>query len=299
MKGTLERIAIENGDRLKIIPSIHLKDLEDILNDFKAKEALNDFQNWIVNELYQLDIPKQPFQVNSIILAAIPHPFYAKVKFTKEGVDKTFLSLVCSDFNKTEAYIKEYAEENHFSIVEAKILPFKRLAVHSGLAYYGRNNITYINGLGSNFSYKVYFTDLLCEEDTWGELKNAKACTNCSLCINNCPTGAIRKDRFLIDNTKCLSFFNEAPGEFPAWIPVQSHHTLYDCLKCQIICPMNQAQRNKIIENISFTEEETNLLLEGYPLDNLSTELKYKIDLLGINQWYNAIPRNLKTLLDL
>ncbi|QAA33712.1 4Fe-4S double cluster binding domain-containing protein [Clostridium manihotivorum] len=299
MKDNLERIAIENGDSLKIIPSIHLEDLENIFNDFKANEDLNDFQKWIVNELYQLDIPKQPFQVNSIILVAIQHPFYAKVKFTKEGVEKTFLSLVVSDFNTTEAYIKRYTEENNCSIVEAKNLPLKRLAVHSGLACYGRNNITYINGLGSNFSYKAYFTDLLCEEDTWGELQNAKACTNCSLCINNCPTGAIRKDRFLIDNTKCLSFINEVPGEFPAWIPVQSHHTLYDCLKCQIICPMNHTQKDNIIENISFTEEETNLLLEGHPLNNLSSELKHKVNLLGINQWYSAIPRNLKTLLEL
>jgi epoxyqueuosine reductase len=116
--------------------------------------------------------------------------------------------------------------------------------------------------------------------------------------MENCPTGAIRKDRFLIDNQKCLSFVNESPGEFPDWIPVIAHHTLYDCLICQRICPMNYQQVDNINECISFTEEETYMLLDGKPINTFSEELKTKIYILGIDEWYKAIPRNLKTLFE-
>ncbi|WP_256311538.1 hypothetical protein [Tissierella carlieri] len=49
----------------------------------------------------------------------------------------------------------------------------KRLGEHSDLAKYGRNNVTYVDDLGSNFSYTAYFSDIMCEEDTWGEVENA------------------------------------------------------------------------------------------------------------------------------
>jgi len=299
MNNEFEKVAIEHGDRLKVISIEHLKELREIIENFKEQEELNDFQKWIVNELYQFETPEENFQVNSIILIAIHHPFCARVEFLKEGKKKTFLSLVRSDFNITEIYLRKFVEKNKCTIKVANNLPMKRLGTHSGLAKYGRNNITYVDGLGSNFSYAAYFSDMMCEEDTWGEVNNAGTCNKCHLCVDNCPTGAIRRDRFLINNQKCLSCMNEGPGEFPAWIPVTAHHTLYDCLICQRVCPMNCDQIENDIQSISFTEEETNMLLEGKPIDSFSKGLKAKTYMLGIDEWYEVIPRNLKVLFDL
>jgi epoxyqueuosine reductase len=299
MISKLEKVAIEHNDRIKVIPIERLKELKEIIGDFREQEELNGFQKWIVDELYRYERPRADFTVNSIILIAINHPFFAKVNFHKGGKLKTFLSLVRSDFCKAEAYLTKYLEEKGHSIMKADNLPLKRLAAHSGLAQYGRNNITYVDGLGSNFSYAAYFSDLPCEEDTWGEVRNAAVCAKCNLCIKNCPTGAILSNRFLIDNQKCLSCINEIPGEFPDWLPATVHHTLYDCLICQRICPMNNKQADNIIEGISFTEEETDMLLEGRPIDTFSEELKAKAYFLGIDEWYKAIPRNLKILFEL
>ena len=299
MIGKLEKIAIEHNDRIKVIPIERLEELKEIIEDFREQEELNGFQKWIVDELYRYEGPRADFTVNSIILIAINHPFFAKVNFYKGGKQKTFLSLVRSDFCKAEAYLTKYLEEKGYSIMKADNLPLKRLAAHSGLAQYGRNNITYVDGLGSNFSYAAYFSDLPCEEDTWGEVGSAEVCTKCNLCIENCPTGAILSYRFLIDNQKCLSCINEIPGEFPDWLPATVHHTLYDCLICQRICPMNNKQADNFIEGISFTEEETDMLLEGRPIDTFSEELKAKVYFLGIDEWYKAIPRNLKILFEL
>ncbi len=298
MKSELEKAAIKHGDRLKIISIEHLAELRDIIGDFKKQEELNSFQEWIVDELYHFQVPQADFKINSIILIAIHHPFYAKVDFYKDETKKTFLSLVRSDIQAAEVYLREFAEEKGYSVKAADNLPMKRLGVHSGLAKYGHNNVTYIDGLGSNFSYAAYFSDMTCEENTWGKVQNADICSKCNLCVKICPTKAIRKDRFLIDNQKCLSCINEVPGEFPDWIPETIHHTLYDCLICQRICPMNHEQLDKVIDYISFSEEETNMLLAGKPIDTFSKELKEKVLMLGLDEWYSAIPRNLKTLFE-
>ena len=41
----------------------------------------------------------------------------------------------------------------------------KLAAVRSGLAQYGRNNICYVEGMGSFFSFHAYLTDRVFEED--------------------------------------------------------------------------------------------------------------------------------------
>lgn len=296
---TLENIAIEHGDRLKVIPADRLKDLQRIIKDFKEQEELNGFLKWVVDDLYQFEPIQESFKVKSIILIAVQHPFYAKVDFHRNGQKKTFFSLVWPDFNKTEAYIKDFTEKNGYSVIRAENLPLKRLGVECGLAQYGRNNITYIDGFGSNFSYIAFFSDIEAEHDDWGGVRNAKICSTCNLCVDICPTSAIRKDRFLIDTQRCLAYMNEAPGDFPDWLPADVHHTLYDCLICQRTCPMNKNQTHKVDDSISFSEEETDMLLEGKPIDDFSVQLKEKVYKLGLNECYQAIPRNLKVLFDL
>ena len=43
--------------------------------------------------------------------------------------------------------------------VDRAILPMKLLAVRSGLAKYGKNNICYINGIGSFTRLEAFYTD--------------------------------------------------------------------------------------------------------------------------------------------
>ncbi|MBN1873490.1 MAG: 4Fe-4S binding protein [Anaerolineae bacterium] len=151
--------------------------------------------------------------------------------------------------------------------------------------------------MGSFFSFVAYFSDIPCDNDDWVEIRQADVCTHCRICFNNCPTGAIREDRFLIDNERCLSYFNENAGEFPEWIPLSAHHCLYDCLKCQINCPMNKEYVNNVIGPIRFSEDETDRLLSGSPFDTYPPDLKQKSKKLGLHQWPAGIPRNLSILL--
>ncbi|MDQ2087997.1 4Fe-4S double cluster binding domain-containing protein [Herbivorax sp. ANBcel31] len=298
MNELLSKEAKKHGDILTIVSSHRLNDLKNEIDLFAKSEKLNNFQKWIVNEMYNYDIPNSNLLINSIILIAISHPFYADVIFIKEGKEYFGKCFVALNFDETDKYLRMFLEEHGFQAIRANNLPLKRLGVQSGISEYGRNNITYIDGMGSNFSLVAYFSDMPCENDIWRSSVTAKRCNNCNICLDNCPTGAIRNDSFLIDNQKCLSAMNEVPGDFPDWLPTSVHHTCYDCLRCQEKCPMNIGHTDKIAECIIFSEQETEMLLKGRPIEELSEDMKQKILFLGLDQWYDAIPRNIKVLMN-
>ena len=303
MNDLLKAEALMHGDRLQIIPVQHLSDLQKELFLFAESHELNGFQKWIVNDLYNYTIPDTNFRVRSIILMALSHPFYADAVFKKSGKEYISKCLVYADSEQADQYLRVFLRRHGYHAELANNLPLKRLGVHSGLSKYGRNNITYIDGMGSNFSLVAYFSDLPCKNDNWKDTAQAqitaRECEDCHICLNKCPTGAIRKDRFLIDNQRCLSAINEAPGDFPEWLSDSVHHTCYDCLRCQESCPMNIGHTEKMAERVVFSEQETEMLLQGSPREDFSETTRRNIFTLGLHQWYSAIPRNIKALLSI
>jgi len=296
---SLKQQSLQHGEKLQIIPVSRLRNIRTELEAFRENEDLNGFQKWILSDKYEFDLPAAGFTIRSIILIAIPHPAYARVEFVRQAKKYDFLSLAMSDFDRTEKNLNDFLAPQNYHILPASNVPLKRLAVKSGLAVYGRNNICYVEGMGSFFSFAAYFSDIPCDNDRWMELGQSEACTHCQACFNNCPTGAIRKDRFLIDNERCLSNLNESPGEFPEWLPKSVHHCLYDCLKCQIKCPINKEYAHNVIGPIEFSEDETDMLLSGSPFDAFSPALQQKSKILGLEEWLESIPRNLKVLFEL
>lgn len=294
----LKQEANAHGYRLQVIPIERLQDLKDGINKFKSDYELNSFQQWIVNQMYQLSPPETDFQIRSILLLALPHPSYAKVEFYQAGTRYQFRSHAMSDFGHANQYLKNMLEPAGYHIQLTQSLPLKRLAASCGLAEYGRNNICYVEGMGSNVLFDAYYSDLPAEDIPWSVPKLSANCSGCNICIKACPTGAIRKDVFLINNERCLSAMNEMPDPFPEWLPASVHHTLYDCLRCQEGCPMNREFQDSHIGPIIFDEEETNALLSGSSYESFGPSLQEKSDLLGMTQWLAAIPRNLRILMD-
>jgi epoxyqueuosine reductase len=298
MMRALEQAAKQQGDRLCLLPIEHLLDCKEEIFRFRQEEELNGFQNWIVDELYQFTVPETGFEVKSILLIALGIPPYAEVEFHWKGKKYYFKSIVVSDFEEAKQRYSSVVEREGYHLMHADNLPMKRLSAQSGLGAYGRNNVTYVEGMGSHLLYDAYFTDIPAPEDTWRSVQNREECRTCKACLKNCPTGAIRQERFLIDNQRCLSAINEMPGEFPDWLPKSIHHTLYDCLRCQEICPINLPYQKNVLRGISFNETETTMLLESIPYEEFSPEMKKKSSLLGLDQWPAAIPRNLRVLLE-
>ena len=305
----LTQVFSHHGDRGCVVPVERLDDLRAELEQFSHDETLNGFQRYILSDMYHLDPPALDFPTRSVIIVAAPVPAYARVVFEWQGEQVPLVSLAQGFPERPDpaaeiaGYLGALLAPAGYHLSATESLPLKRLAARSGLATYGRNNICYVEGMGSFLNLIAFFSDLPANAgdataDDWHDLGPMPACEGCGACIDACPTGAIRADRFLIDNERCLSCYNEASGEFPDWLPRSVHHCLYDCLRCQLACPENAGYADHVIGPIAFDRQETELLLAGTPLDTLPAAMQDRLHLLGIGPWLTAIPRNLALLLE-
>ena len=177
-------------------------------------------------------------------------------------------------------------------------LHLKLLAVRSGLGTYGRNNICYIEGMGSFCTLHAYYTNYKMESDSWHELKMMDHCENCTYCINNCPTNAIRGDPFVIDAGKCLPLYNEIDGEIPKWMDKNIHHSLMGCMICQYNCPGNKEEIKNAGRFEDVSEEETKMLLNGDFSEELASILSSKINMTYGKEFLPRLKRNLELIIN-
>jgi epoxyqueuosine reductase len=175
-------------------------------------------------------------------------------------------------------------------------LPLKQLAVRSGLAAYGRNNIAYVDGFGS-FHQLVAFYCQRPLEDHWRELRLLPECRGCAVCLRECPTGAIRSQDFVIDPARCLTLYNELPAPMPSWVPATAHNALVGCLKCQLRCPANEDVRTRTVDLGEVPEAETAALLSGRIDAPMALALKKRLARISGGEDLAYIARNLKLVL--
>jgi len=238
----------------------------------------------------------------SLIIVAFADP-PVRFSFTRRGeqfqriVPPTYLHWEQKD-QQVQRVLEELLEPAGYQAAPA-VVPKKLLATCSGLATYGRNNITYARGLGSFHRLAAFCSDMPCERGHWQEPQVLDQCANCQACRRACPTGAIGEDRFLLHAERCLTFLNEKPATvpFPDWLSSSSHTCLVGCMRCQAICPENRDVRNWIEEGEEFSERETDLLLSESPIDELPASLRQKLERSDLMELLEFLPRNLSALL--
>jgi len=262
-------------------------------------EAL--FRNYLSDFVFSP--PDSLPEARSLTVVAVPDP-QTRFTFTCNGkriptiVPPTYLHSQRND-KQAEDALAEILAPVGYRVIQAR-LPKKPLAVRSGLAAYGKNNITYVPGMGSFHRLVAFYSDLPCQQDDWQEPRIMERCEKCSACLRHCPTGAITAERFLLRAERCITFRNEEPGDvpFPEWLDPSWHNCLVGCLRCQSICPENRDFVEWITEGAEFSAEETTLLVEGAPLDQLPAALVKKLEQSDLVAQLDTLPRNLKILLE-
>jgi epoxyqueuosine reductase len=293
---------LENeGYHARVVSVHHLGDLRE---EFEGRLR----QGLIDPELYQeyladlsLGPPRNLPEARSMIVVAVPQP-KLQITFAWDGehvpatVPPTYPERTMDV--RVQGLLRRVLEPAGYRVEEA-VLPKKLLAVRSGLAAYGRNNITYVPGLGSFFGLVTAYSDLPALDDHWLQPQMMERCENCSACRNHCPTGAISTDRFLLHAERCISFHNEKPGAvpFPEWLDPSWHNCLVGCLHCQRVCPENRDVWHWLKDGAEFSRRETAMLLMGLPFDQLLAATVEKLDRMNLDAYADVLPRNLNALL--
>jgi epoxyqueuosine reductase len=289
----------KQGFQGKIVSIEHVKELE--------TEIMTRYQKGLLDpDLYDAYLASFDFacrqklpDARSLIIVTVPQP-QIKVTFLHE--DKSYPVVIPPTYysaidNDVANLLKTVLETQGYQLRKVR-LPEKLLAVRSGLAQYGKNNITFVKGKGSFQRPVVFISDYPCEEDSWGNATVLEHCENCSACMKACPTNAIVSDRFQLYAERCLTFHNESSEAFPQWLSPSWHNCLVGCMICQKVCPANKEVVKWIEAGATFDHDETHLILEGVPKERLTRGILEKIKRQGMMPYYDVLKRNLKAVIE-
>lgn len=301
MNKSIEKLLLQLAERhcaMVVTSTRHLSELQEEVEGKLKQDLLNEdfFQERLA--WFEFKIPETLPEAQTLIVVAVPRP-QSQAIFTWNGKRQALIlpptyTAYDETTKKVQVLLEEILGRDGYRVASSA-LPLKLLSVRSGLAEYGRNNISYVPGMGSFFQLVAVYSDMPCERDQWREAKMMKSCQECQLCRQACPTGAIPSDRFLLRAERCIVYHNERKGNipFPEWMDPAWHNCVVGCLHCQRVCPHNRNFLQWIGEKEEFTEKETELLLEGTSKDRLTTEMLRKLGNLSLIDYLDNLPRNL------
>ena len=229
----------EHGYESRVLPISVVPELESGIRDLVNKGTITaDFYQKELSANIDFSSKSKLFKTRSIIILACFQP-PTRVKFGSYffTVPPTYIYRPIRE--DSFRILVTLLEPDGYSVRRAR-LPFKLLAARSGLGRYGRNNLLYIEGIGSFQRMEAFYSDLPRRYFELSEPQVMEKCKSCVLCQKACPTNAINPDRFIINAERCLTYFNENQEPFPDWIKPSCHNAIIGCLKCQQVCPANR-----------------------------------------------------------
>jgi epoxyqueuosine reductase len=152
-------------------------------------------------------------------------------------------------------------------------------AARAGVGFYGKNTLLITRRHGSWVVLGTLVTDVEIEPSAPLSLD----CGSCRLCIDACPTGAL-DDPGVLDSTKCLSYWSQAPAPIPEEYREPLGTQVYGCDICQDVCPWNRGVEKRRADEPLPADAEPHVSLVDW-LESEEDELAERYDRL-------YVPRN-------
>jgi len=268
----------------------HFPELERDIDELKQAGKLSDnpvYRSYIDNKHYA--IPKDFPNAKFLIIVAVYTPLaYVKFHYDNKVYDIPIPPQYWDDGTTAEMVEdeirKSIVRDKKYRVQRARGMLLKRLGVRSGLSRYGRNNISYVDGMGSFLTLLAYFTDFEFPQDHFQDVQMMKSCRDCRICRTQCPNQCIRDDNFVINAGRCVTLYNEVEGEFPDWMPRDAHNALMGCLKCQRYCPANREVMQKAIRLADVSEAATRQFLLSEPGNEICAVIAEKAKIPSLSE---------------
>ncbi len=294
MKEVLDGIR-QAGMRIRAFSTAHVPELAQAFSDLGKHAQVDGSLYAEVSGFLSFAVPDF---ARSVLVVAMPVPM-VKVAFHLDGgIVKTVVPPTYAEYGKAQHVIEErlngWLSARGYRAAWARCLPEKLCAAHSGLACYGRNNICYVDGMGSFALLSAYHSDMPCDSDDWQAPRRMAMCDHCRRCVKACPTGAIVGNRRIIDAGLCITRHNEYPGEaFPDFMQPHFHNSAVGCMHCQTACPANAGQLDRVVMGGVFDKAETAALLEDREAADVPEPLMEKLRAVGLAGYHKMLRRNL------
>jgi epoxyqueuosine reductase len=128
--------------------------------------------------------------------------------------------------------------------VDSSPLAERALAVRAGLGFIGKNHMLINPKLGC----QIFLGEIITNMKLSPDIPISQNCSNCNICIEACPAGALRSDG-QFDANKCINYLTiEHKGEISREISPKIDNRLFGCEECILTCPYQknaQACKNK------------------------------------------------------
>jgi len=140
----IKAIAEQKGCRLEVVPVGRIGLMQQDLMKLRKEPNLEDkLKKRIYNSSRVKGIPAEARSV--VIIAVRSRAAYATYVFRRNGAEQRFFGPVGAPMEEARRHIMQAVADAGYAVFSgASSLPLKRFAVQSGLAEYGRDNITYV-----------------------------------------------------------------------------------------------------------------------------------------------------------
>jgi epoxyqueuosine reductase len=195
LEGTLLKTLEAAGYRARLVPGRRVEDLRLAIEECRRKDLLDSafYSERLTGFCY--DPPVEMQQARSIIVVAyrdapVRHTFRWKGRELHAVVPPTYAHFLKKDAH-LESVLRETLGPEGCRVAPA-LVPKKLLATRSGLAAYGRNNITYIDGMGSFYRLAAFSAGMRKHRPLPRGKPNSSSATYLR---RNCPPRLLRSSR--------------------------------------------------------------------------------------------------------
>jgi epoxyqueuosine reductase len=179
-------------------------------------------------------------------------------KIARYALSRDYHIVLKEKMNELLEYVETFGNISGRCFVDSAPILERSYAYNSGLGFIGKNTCLINKDLGS----WVFISSLIIDAELFYENKppaNKSYCKNCNLCIQACPTGALKP--YEINCNLCISYHTiENREKVPEFVKNKISNQFFGCDICQEVCPYNKDIEQVVMPELSEIELLSGLL---------------------------------------